>query len=41
MQHGMACAICGSSGTLNWWAFTHILHMPAKGALVDGAVCIA
>ena len=39
--HGSVPVVGGSSGTLNWWAFTHILHMPAKGALVDGAVCIA
>ena len=40
MQHCMARAVRSSGSTLNWGAFAHILHMPAKRTLVDGTVCI-
>ena len=41
MQHGVPRTVGSSSRTLNGWALTHILHMAAKGALIDGAIGVA
>ena len=41
MQHRMAGAVCGGASALHRRAFAHILHMAAKGALIDGAIVIA
>ena len=41
MQHSVPRTVGGSGGTLNGWAFAHILHMPAKGPLIDSAVGVA
>ncbi len=41
VQHRVAGAVCGSAGALDRRTFTHILHVPAEGPLVDRAVVVA
>jgi hypothetical protein len=41
VQHGVAGAVGGGAGALHRRAFAHILHVAAKGALVDGAIGVA
>ena len=41
VQHGMTSTVGRCGSTLNGWAFAHILHVAAKGALINCAVGIA
>ena len=41
MQHSMTSTVSRSRSTLHRGAFAHILHMPAKGPLIDGTIGIA
>ena len=41
VQHRVAGAVGGGAGALHRRAVAHILHMAAKGALVDGAIIVA
>ena len=40
MKHGMAGTVCRGTSALHRRAVTHILHMAAKGALIDRTVFI-